>query len=122
MGEEVSWRVKNNNKFLKVDFSNVKSDVAAVLVAKNAFNSCIPCENKTVRALVVVNGGQITPMAMREIMEMGKNVQDKLKKSAIVGVVGMLSLLFRIYMSYTGSKLRFFTDESAALEYILSDN
>lgn len=117
----VHWSFKSKVDYLIVNYTDIREDFLAIEVAKKAYSMTKNLPDKSIRALILVKGGKISPKAMREIMVYGKESQVRVKKSAIVGVVGMASLLMRIYVSYTGSNVRFFTNEKDALKYVLSD-
>ncbi|NJB81314.1 STAS/SEC14 domain-containing protein [Wenyingzhuangia aestuarii] len=120
--KDITWSSVEGKEFLRIDYRNVRDDSVATKVTQQAYDVSIDRPDKSLRVLLVVNGGKITPATMRSMLKMGKGIQPKIKKSAVVGAVGMLSLLLRVYVSSTGSKIRFFTDESTALQYVLSDD
>ncbi|MDO6736633.1 hypothetical protein [Wenyingzhuangia sp. 2_MG-2023] len=116
------WSVNKNVKYLIIDFTNVTNDDLGIRILHKAYEMCLLCPDKSVIIIGLAKGGKLTPTALRKVLKIGMEVQPKIKKSAVVGAVGMLSLLFRIYISYTRSKVKFFTDENAALSYIISDD
>ncbi|NJB81315.1 hypothetical protein [Wenyingzhuangia aestuarii] len=116
------WLVYKDVKYLLIDFTDVTSDDLGIRILNNAYEVCLTCPDDSVIILGMVKGGKISPTALRKLIKIGANVQPKIKKSAVVGAVGVLSLLFRIYISSTGSRVRFFTSEDVALDYLLSDN
>lgn len=123
-GKEWSyWTYYNNIEYIRIDFRKGKSDMDnnAIHIINDSVELGLEREDKSIRALILVQGTKIRPETIRIMKKIGKDVQPKMKKSAIVGAVGILSLLVRIYISYTGSSLRFFTNERSALEYITSD-
>ncbi|NIJ43958.1 hypothetical protein FHR24_000397 [Wenyingzhuangia heitensis] len=114
------WAVYNNVKYLLIDFRNVTDDDLGIRILNNAYDKCSTSPDKSVIILGLVKGARLTPSALRKLIKTGVDVQPKIKKSAVVGAVGIIPLLFRVYISYTGSKVKFFTSEEAALNYLLS--
>ncbi len=119
--EDTGWFFIQNKEFLKIDYTNVKDDELAVKIAQYAFSISSGRPDKSIRLLNIVNGSKMTPSGMREIVKIGKKVQPKIKRSAIVGSSGLLSVLLKLYVYHTGSKMLFFTDEKLALKYVLSE-
>jgi hypothetical protein len=115
------WKHHLNTEYIRFDFSTLYSDELIVRLAAEALEMILKRPDKSVRALINTKGSKTSPKAMRSITELGKKVQPKIKKSAIVGSTGLLSVLLKIYTTYTGSKIKFFTDEKLAIEYIIQD-
>lgn len=108
-------------EYLKLDYSEVLNDKEAIEITKEAYKISMNRADKSIRALTIVRNGKLSPNAMRKITKIGAKAQPKVYRSAVVGKMGVLPLLLNIYVLYTGSKIRFFTEESAALDYILID-
>ena len=115
------WKHYMNIEYIKIDFRGLETDEGIIKCVHDAAEMGLQRPDKSVRALVIAKGMKTSPAAMRTIKKLGKQVQPKLKKSALVGSVGIVSLLMKIYISYTGSNIKFFTDEDAALGYLINE-
>lgn len=116
-----TWKHHMNVEYIEIDFSGLRSDDEVIKCVADAVELGLQRPDKSIRALVNTKGSKTSPLAMRTIKKLGKEVQPKLKKSALVGSVGIVSLLMKIYISYTGSKIKFFTDREAAIKYLIND-
>ncbi|MBW1298598.1 STAS/SEC14 domain-containing protein [Aquimarina litoralis] len=116
-----TWKHRMNVEYIEIDFSGLHTEEEVIQCVSDAAEMGLQRYDKTVRALVYAKGMKTSPKAMRTIKKLGKTVQPKLKKSALVGSVGIVSLLMKIYVSYTGSKIKFFTDREAAIKYLIND-
>lgn len=119
--KEPYWAIENNKEYIYIDFQGVSDDSSVMNQVLKALEMGLARKDKSVRALLITRGGKTSPAAMRIIKVLGKKVQPKIKKSAVVGSVGILSLLLKIYIAYTGSNMRFFTDEKKAINYLTID-
>lgn len=115
------WKHYKNVEYIEIDFRGLQTDEGFIKCVHDAAEMGLQRADKSVRALVLAKGMKTSPLAMRTIKKLGKQVQPKLKKSALVGSVGIVSLLMKIYINYTGSKIKFFTDKEAALKYLIND-
>ncbi|WP_459212040.1 STAS/SEC14 domain-containing protein [Aquimarina rhabdastrellae] len=116
-----TWKHYRNVEYIEIDFRNLQTDEDIIRCVHEASEMGLQRQDKSVRALVNAKGIKTSPLAMRTIKKLGKQVQPKLKKSALVGSVGIVSLLMKIYINYTGSKIKFFTDEETAIKYLVND-
>jgi hypothetical protein len=118
----VSWQYYNNTEYIRIDFGAIKyNNEKAIEIFNESVDFGLERSDKSVRALILTQGVKLKPETVRILKKIGKIVQPKMKKSAIVGAVGILNLLVKIYIAYTGSNLRFFTNEKSALEYLTQD-
>lgn len=115
------WTSHKGVDYFHIDFTKTDNDEKVIDMVKKSVDMTINNPDNSIRALLIVTGIKTTPAAMRIMKKRGKKIQPKMYKSAIVGSVGILSVLLRIYVSYTGSKLRFFTTKEAAIHYITSE-
>ncbi|GAA0731273.1 hypothetical protein GCM10009430_43260 [Aquimarina litoralis] len=116
-----TWKHYMNIEYIEINFTGLRKDEDIIQCVADAVEMGLQREDKSVRALVYLKDSTTSPNAIRSIKKLGKMVQPKLKKSALVGSVGIVSLLMKIYISYTGSKIKFFTDKDAAIRYLISD-
>ncbi|MBQ4820915.1 STAS/SEC14 domain-containing protein [Aquimarina sp. MMG016] len=116
-----TWKHHMNVEYIEIDFTGLYEEEDIIQCVSDAAEMGLQRPDKSVRALVYTKGMKTSPKAMRTIKKLGKLVQPKLKKSALVGSVGIVSLLMKIYISYTGSKIKFFTDKEAAIKYVTND-
>ncbi|MEW7289155.1 SpoIIAA family protein [Aquimarina penaris] len=116
-----TWKHYMNVEYIEIDFTGLYKDEDIIQCVADAVEMGLQRTDKSVRALVYLKNSKTSPNAIRIIKKLGKQVQPKLKKSALVGSVGIVSLLMKIYISYTGSKIKFFTDKEAAIKYLVND-
>ena len=116
-----TWKHHMNVEYIEINFTGLQKDEDIIQCVSEAVDMAMPRPDKTVRALVFLKYSTTSPNAIRSIKKLGKKVQPKLKRSAVVGSVGIVSLLMKIYISYTGSKIRFFTDKETAIKYLIND-
>lgn len=107
-------------EYIHIDCSGL-DDTSFAQRTREAVNHGLKRPDRSVRALVIARNTKITPNGMRIISAEGKKVQPKLKKSALVGSVGLFSVLAKMYIAYTGSPFKFFTDLDRALDYLVKD-
>lgn len=115
------WRHYEGVEYIEINFTGLTSDEEVINYVSTALEMGLQRPNKSIRALVYAYKMKTSPVAMRTIKVLGKQVQPKIKKSAIVGASGILSLLMKIYISYTGSKIKYFTDKEIAMKYLIND-
>ena len=116
-----TWKHHMNVEYIEIDFTGLYEDEDIIQCVADAVEMGLQREDKSIRALVYLKNSTTSPNAIRSIKKLGKQVQPKLKKSALVGSVGIMSLLMKIYVGYTGSKIKFFTDKHAAIKYLIND-
>jgi hypothetical protein len=115
------WKYYQGIEYIDIDFSGLYSDEQIIDYVSKAVEMGLQRSDKSVRAFVNVHQMKTSPTAMRSIKILGKQVQPKLKKSVVVGPSGIISLLMRIYISYTKSKIKYFTDRETAMKYLVND-
>ncbi|AUS05995.1 hypothetical protein [Pseudotamlana carrageenivorans] len=115
------WKYHLNTEYIYIDFSGLNSDKDILNQIEMAVAMGLERPDKSVRALVHFKGARTNPGTTRQMAILGKMVQPKIKKSVLVGSSDFLSLLVKVYTSQTGSKIKFFTDMSVALEYLTSN-
>lgn len=119
---EPYWTYYNSVEYINISFETVQNnDSLSIGIVSRGVELGMTRPDKSVRALISVKNARTRPETMRKMMAVAKEVQPKMKKSAIVGSIGLLSLLMKIYIAYTGSTMRFFTSKESALNYITSD-
>ncbi|MDY8138023.1 STAS/SEC14 domain-containing protein [Aquimarina sp. 2201CG5-10] len=116
-----TWKHHMNVEYIEIDFTGLHRDEDVIQCVADAVEMGLQRSDKSVRALVYLKNSKTSPNAIRTIKKLGKMVQPKMNKSALVGSVGIVSLLMKIYISYTGSKIKFFTDKEAAIKYLAND-
>ena len=115
------WKHYDNVEYIEIDFSGLTTDDEIIGYVYEAVEMGMQKPDKSIRAFVYAHRMKTSPKAMRTIKMLGKQVQPKMKKSVIVGSSGILSLLMKIYISYTKSKIKYFTDKEAAMKYLIND-
>lgn len=116
------WKHYLNTEYILIDFSGLETEADFVKQVADAVEMGMKRPDNSIRALMNVKGLKTTPKAIREMSSLGKKVQPKIKKSALVGSSGFTALLLKIYVAYTSSKMKFFTDKKLALEYLIQDS
>ena len=115
------WKHYDNVEYIEIDFSGLTTDDEIINYVYEAVEMGMQKPDKSIRAFVYAYQMKTSPKAMRTIKMLGKQVQPKMKKSVIVGSSGILSLLMKIYISYTKSIIKYFTDKEAAMKILIND-
>ncbi|CAL2059875.1 conserved hypothetical protein [Tenacibaculum sp. 190524A05c] len=115
------WKHYENVEYIEIDFSGLTTDDEIIDYVLKAVDLGMRRPDKSIRAFVYAYQMKTSPRAMRTIKMLGKQVQPKMKKSVIVGASGILSLLMKIYISYTKSNIKYFTDKETAMKYLIND-
>ena len=115
------WHQYKGTTYLYVDLRGIDNETDFVEYIKNSTEMALKEPDNSICVLMDVNNFKTTPEAMRKVQKYGLSIQPKMKKTATIGVVGIMSLLLRLYITVTGSKMKFFTDKSAALNYITNE-
>lgn len=119
--KEPYWEVFDDIKYIRIDFEGLLNDDEKVVFLTKCAEMILDKEDNSVCALLGIRDNGISPSLINRIKELGKEIQPKMKKSAVVGSVGLLSLFLRTYIIYTGSNMKFFTNKNIALQYITSN-
>lgn len=117
-GEYQFWRIYKGIEYMHLEFTDLTAEEAIVRARDGRIETC-KRPDTSVLALVVATRSNITPLALRDIRAEGLKTQSKFIRSAIVGSTGLTHLLTRLYIQFTGSQMKFFTDYEAAMEYLL---
>ncbi|WP_194766823.1 hypothetical protein [Tamlana sp. I1] len=115
------WKHVNNIEYIFIDFTGLNDEKKFIQLVEDSVMEAMKRPDKSVRAMVYLKNSTASPKAIRVIKKLGKQVQPKLKRSVVIGSMGIVSLLMKIYISHTGSKIKFFTDKEVALKYLLDD-
>ena len=118
---EPVWKYHDNVEYIEIDFSGLTTDEEVINYVFKAVDMGMKRPDKSIRAFVYAHQMRTSPLAMRTIKILGKQIQPKMKKSVIVGSSGILSLLMKIYISYSKSKIKYFTDTASAMKYLTND-
>ncbi|MBW1298600.1 hypothetical protein [Aquimarina litoralis] len=101
-----------------MDFTRYTSED---LIIKHYTEGCEMILSRTdnsVRVFTDITGVMVKMDTMRILRKIGKKAQRSIKKSAILGAVGLAILMLKFYVRYSGSKLKTFNLKEAALNYI----
>lgn len=115
------WKYYENVEYIEIDFSGLTTEEEVINYVYKAVELGMQRPDKSIRAFVYAYQMKTSPFAMRTIKLLGKQIQPKIKKSVIVGSSGIISLLMKIYISYTRSKIKYFTDKDSAMKYLIND-
>lgn len=119
MGPE--WIEFKGKKILYIDYRGVKDkDVSLSILRKT-----VEIERKSCGNLLILQnfeGTYANKEFMEEIKKLGKEVKDKVKKNALVGITGIKKILLRAYIAFSGEKdIKTFNTEEDAKEWLISD-
>jgi hypothetical protein len=119
----IKWIEHHGQQILYIDYRDCKSEQEMILLleeqAKWAKGS-----PKAVLILSNVTNTTITSEFMNRSKQYGKEIFiTKTKKSAVVGIIGMKSILMQGYQMFTGAKnARPFQNESEALDWLIQED
>ena len=116
----VSWKESQGKKYLYCDISNSVPEQSSPLVDELII--ILGSSSGQLLFLANIENAVISPEFMKKAKLNGKLFQDKIKKSAVVGVKGLKKMLMNSYIAFTGSKFKLFDSEEEALKYLTSAN
>ncbi len=116
----ISWKTYKGKQILYVDYSGLKTDEMIKLL----HDSCDVLNTSSGGVLLLTNFENTTATTeyMNEVKHLGKDVITvKAAKTALLGIVGVKSVLVQGYAFFTGEKnLKTFSTEQDAMEWLVS--
>jgi hypothetical protein len=117
---KVEWIEYKNNKILYVEYSGAQNDADLI----NILHQEVEIERKLsnpILCLVNVSNAHASARYMSELKKLGKEVRNqKVSKTATLGVTGLKQILFNAYVKFTGEINKPFDDENSAKEWLIS--
>ncbi|MBN2441039.1 MAG: hypothetical protein JXJ04_06825 [Spirochaetales bacterium] len=108
-------------KILYVNYRNVRDKDVAISILKRA----VEIERKSEGDLLILQnyeGTYANQEFMGEIKKLGKEVKEKVKKNALVGITGIKKILLQTYSAFSGEKnIKTFNTEEDAKEWLILD-
>ena len=116
MKERVRIEYINGLEVSKIDLSDL-SGTELIKCCCEVLDHLYQLEGKSY-FLVDIRNCKLNIEAFSFLKSAGKNLQGKVAKSAITGVNRHLEPFFKMYLKYTGSKMKSFTTQNDAISYI----
>jgi hypothetical protein len=118
----IKWKEHRGKQVLYIDFSDRKSE-KDMLQLLDEQARVMKESQSNILVLSNVTGTTITSDFMSKSKEYGKEIfHARTKKSALIGITGMKSILMQGYQLFTGSKnTKSFQTESEALDWLIKD-
>ena len=115
------WKVYKGVEYLEIDFTQFISEDIMTEHYIEACEMILQRPDRSVR--VFTNATGVTPSleTIRGARAIGKRAQRGIKKSVMIGTVGLTTMMLKFYMRYTGSPVKPFCRMEAAMEYLISD-
>jgi hypothetical protein len=119
--ERIRWIESNGKKILYSDYSGLNTTEELTAVLDGAVKMVKSSPTK-VLSLVNFKNSKLNNEFMGKIKKAGEEVLDKgAEKTAVVGVTGLQSILYKAYVSVTGSKtIKVFDNEEDAIAFLIS--
>jgi len=116
---DVTWITYKDSKILYIDYRGAKDGKDSVGLLMKA----IEIERNSKGNLLILQNFEGTfgnDEYFAKVKEVGKEVSDKVKKNALVGITGIKKILLAGYARFTGEKgLRTFDGEAEAKEWLV---
>jgi hypothetical protein len=109
-------------KILYVNYQGIKETETAISILHKA----VEIERKSDGNLLLLQNYNETfgsQEFMTEIKKLGKEVSDKVKKNALIGISGIKKILLGAYTAFSGERnIKTFSTEEEAKEWLISDD
>jgi len=115
------WKYHNNVEYLEIDFTQFASEDLMIKHYTEACDMILSRADKSVRVFTDITDIHPSLDAIRTCKDIGKRAQRGVKKSAIIGSVGVKTMMLKLYIRYSGSIVKIFTYKEAALAHIIQD-
>ena len=117
----VSWIEYKGKKILYIDYQGVKDTTESISILHEA----IEIERNSAGNLLILqnySGTFANQEFFEEIKVLGKEVQPKVFRNALIGLEGIKKILLSGYILFTGDKtIKTFKDEETAKEWLVAD-
>jgi hypothetical protein len=116
---KVEWIEHHGKPILYVKYSGAKNDDELIAVLHQEVEIERKMTDK-ILCLVTVADTHATQRYMDELKRLGKEVRnEKVLKTATLGVTGVKKLLFTAYVTFTGEVNKLFNDEKEAKDWLV---
>jgi hypothetical protein len=112
------WVEHKGRKILYVDYRELGSQ-GILLLINESFTEVL-ASPRPVRLLGNIGDAGVSPAVMREMKKLGGTIlRQKLEKTAVVGVTGVMNVFFNAYVAVAGKDtVRKFETEKQALDWL----
>ncbi|MBN1413251.1 MAG: hypothetical protein JW969_20590 [Spirochaetales bacterium] len=115
------WIEFKGKKILHIDYRGVKDKDVSLSILRKA----IDMEKRSEGNLLILQNYEGTfanKEFMDEVKKLGKEVADKVKRNALVGITGIKKVLLQAYITFSGEKnIKTFGTEEEAKEWLIID-
>jgi len=112
------WKTHNGVEYIEMIITGLKSTEKIISYYAKGCEMMLQKPDKSVMVYTDTRGVKINTTTMRILQEIGKNTQRAVKKSALVGNPGISVVMHKLYVAYTRSPVKFFTNPDVALKYL----
>ena len=117
--DNVFWKNHQGVRYLYVDFTDL-DDYAIIRVSQKLNQVILNEPDNSIRAVCLLKGLNVGFHTHTQLRQLSKNIQPKLKKTAIVGMSPLVMPFFLVYKQFTKSKAKLFDTLEESVEYICS--
>jgi hypothetical protein len=114
---KVSWIDYKGKRILFSDYQGLDNEE---MIAQFKYETSIILKEKEVLYLGDFHNSTISPDFMKMLNETGKQTQSIIKKSAVVGITGLKSILMNSFNMISGVKAKSFDEITKAKEYLVN--
>ena len=115
------WIEFKGKKILYINYRGVKDKDVSLSILRKA----VEIERKSPGNLLILQNYEGTfanNEFMFEVKKLGKEVKNKVKKNALVGISGIKKILLRAYIAFSGEKsIKTFNTEEEGKEWLISE-
>ena len=115
------WKFYNGIEYLEMIITGFKTPEEMLLYYTEGCRMILERPDKSVNVFTDTRGIKISTKTMRKAQEIGKTAQRAIKKSAMIGAPGITVVMLKLYINFTRSPVKFFTNPNIALEYLTKD-
>ena len=115
------WKYYKGVEYIEIDFTIYTSEDLMIRYYTEACEMILQKPDKTVRVFTNATGVKPSLSTIRSAREIGKKAQRGVKRSVMIGTVGLTTMMLKFYSRYTGSPVKPFSREEAAMEYLIRD-
>jgi hypothetical protein len=117
---KVEWIEHKGRRILYVEYSGAQNDDDILSILNQEIDIERNMKEK-ILCLVNVNDAHASTRSMEQLKKLGKEVRNqKVAKTATLGVSGIQQILFNAYIKFTGETNKLFSDENEAKDWLVS--
>jgi hydrogenase maturation factor HypF (carbamoyltransferase family) len=112
------WVDHKGKRILRVDYRRLRSGEVLLLIKESI--AVVLASPSPVRLLGNIDDAGVSPAVMKEMKKLGGTIlRQKLEKTAVVGVTGVMGVFFDAYVAVAGKDTaRKFEAEKEALDWL----